>query len=587
MIIKTLALSHFGKFHHKTVKLKNGINLIYGNNESGKTTLHAFIKAMLVGIDMSRVGEEIKETYSKYLPWDSPFLYSGTMDIEVGGCTYRIVRNFYEEARESQVIDLNTGRSITLEEAQDLPMLNGVNYANYQNTISIEQLKPQTDQLLVKIVKDYYTNLTSSRNGNIHINKSFKLLEEEEKEIEQKQTAAELQLVEEKLSLLRNYKLELQNIEKRITQLQESEGNKEEESKLRMLEKQLRSFDEKAANYQMIKEQIEEYEFKLNEQMKYENANIERFENKWVSAGLYGLLVLACMLAGFSQQWLLAGICMLTIVGFFVGKAIYLNKINSKENSIVDKGESYRLMLYTKEQALLEELSVYKPFLEMETMPKTNITETMKQNFDNRIAEYRNKIETNMLVKEKELVELKVRQKQLQKELTEFEHLSKEKKIIMTKKQKEQQQLMAIGKAKIVIEQIMKKIQDSYGKIINQQLSKNVSVLTNCKYNRVFLDDNLNIYVESSEKTIPLEQLSTGTIHQVYFALRMVFAGHLFPKIKLPLVLDETFVYYDDERIMEVLKHLPKDRQIIILTCQEREKRLLDALDREYNLIRL
>ena len=41
MIIKDLELTHFGKFHNKTVALKPGVNIIYGRNEAGKSTVHS------------------------------------------------------------------------------------------------------------------------------------------------------------------------------------------------------------------------------------------------------------------------------------------------------------------------------------------------------------------------------------------------------------------------------------------------------------------------------------------------------------------------------------------------------------------
>ena len=49
MKIHTLHLASFGKFKDKTIHFEDGINLIYGENEAGKSTVMAFIKAMLYG----------------------------------------------------------------------------------------------------------------------------------------------------------------------------------------------------------------------------------------------------------------------------------------------------------------------------------------------------------------------------------------------------------------------------------------------------------------------------------------------------------------------------------------------------------
>ena len=51
MIIKDIQLTNFGKFNHKSVSLEPGLNIIYGENEAGKTTIHTFIRGMLFGIE--------------------------------------------------------------------------------------------------------------------------------------------------------------------------------------------------------------------------------------------------------------------------------------------------------------------------------------------------------------------------------------------------------------------------------------------------------------------------------------------------------------------------------------------------------
>lgn len=54
MKIRELYLKNFGKFTGKKIVLKDGINLFYGENESGKTTIHTFIKGMLFGLERGR-----------------------------------------------------------------------------------------------------------------------------------------------------------------------------------------------------------------------------------------------------------------------------------------------------------------------------------------------------------------------------------------------------------------------------------------------------------------------------------------------------------------------------------------------------
>ena len=61
-------------------------------------------------------------------------------------------------------------------------------------------------------------------------------------------------------------------------------------------------------------------------------------------------------------------------------------------------------------------------------------------------------------------------------------------------------------------------------------------------------------------------------------------------KEKVPLILDEAFAYYDDERLKNILNYLANefsDRQIVILTCTQREKEILEEIHIQFNNIEL
>ena len=61
-------------------------------------------------------------------------------------------------------------------------------------------------------------------------------------------------------------------------------------------------------------------------------------------------------------------------------------------------------------------------------------------------------------------------------------------------------------------------------------------------------------------------------------------------KEKMPIILDEAFAYYDTQRLENILNYMINkynDRQIIILTCTEREKEILEKLNIKYNFINL
>ena len=120
----------------------------------------------------------------------------------------------------------------------------------------------------------------------------------------------------------------------------------------------------------------------------------------------------------------------------------------------------------------------------------------------------------------------------------------------------------------------------------NESFNYLVSVFTNGKYSRVVFNDG--IYVEvSNGQMISLEGLSFGTIQEIYLALRLAMINEL-SKENIPIILDEPFAYFDDNRIAKVIEALNKlDNQVIIFTCTNRENEILNRLGLEFNFIKL
>ena len=79
MQIDRAAIFRFGKLADRTVDFAPGINIVYGKNEAGKSTMHTFIRGMLFGIQPQRGRASKNDLYSKYEPWENPAEYGGIM----------------------------------------------------------------------------------------------------------------------------------------------------------------------------------------------------------------------------------------------------------------------------------------------------------------------------------------------------------------------------------------------------------------------------------------------------------------------------------------------------------------------------
>ena len=92
MKITELILKNFGKFTNKQILLTDGINIIYGENESGKTTLHTFLKGMLFGMERKRGRAAATDTFRTYEPWENPNFYAGILRFTCGDRRFRLAK---------------------------------------------------------------------------------------------------------------------------------------------------------------------------------------------------------------------------------------------------------------------------------------------------------------------------------------------------------------------------------------------------------------------------------------------------------------------------------------------------------------
>ena len=110
MQIKKIHISNFGKLHEMQMDFSEGLNVINGENGWGKSTLAAFLKAMLYGMDVTTKRSLLENERRRYKPWQGG-AYGGSMEFEANGKSYRMERFFGTKEREDKfaLYDLATG----------------------------------------------------------------------------------------------------------------------------------------------------------------------------------------------------------------------------------------------------------------------------------------------------------------------------------------------------------------------------------------------------------------------------------------------------------------------------------------------
>lgn len=633
MIIKDIQLTNFGKFNHKILSLEPGLNIVYGENEAGKTTLHTFIRGMLFGIEKQRGKASGKDLYSKYEPWENPSNYQGTMRIESDGVSYRIERNFNKDYKSFKVINEDLGRELSEDETTEL--FAGLDEGCYYNTISISQLGSVTGKELEVILKNYAANLGATKSMEIDIKKAFEDLDNQRKKIISENKIGEEEIV---VKAIKNAKEQLEisegeqhtiiaSIEQKKETLLHLEEEKKELSALdaKRLEELAKQNERKDNLYQeimvstadvekytssleQIQVQKEELQQKLSDKGIDGPETMEWLTDKIINRSNMPVVFIICMMAcigagiGFvagnfqvlalKKYWLRPAICLGVAAVFLILsiiKYVYNKKKKRKKlevlkelKLVLDKLEAAKheevymqRQLNNKKEALANAQALIKAE-EERNMDAEDYSEALKEleSKGRAVSEDISKAQWVLEQKKEKDIETERRIDELQGRFEKIKNAKTE--------------IEAIEEAKANIEEIACEIRNNFGKKLNERASYYMSQITNGKYDNLSIDEKLNISVNSKKALIPASKLSKGTIEQIYMSLRLAAADIIFENDKKPILLDDAFVMYDNKRMGNTMKFMAENmEQIIVFSCHTREKVMADKLGLKYNFVRL
>ncbi len=503
MIIRKMTIRNFGKIHDQTFELSPGINVLYGENESGKTTFHTFIKSMFYGIERQRGRAAKNDVYTSYEPWENPGEYGGILWFDIGEEKIRLTRNFSREHPYGEVFSETTGAIADTDRGSLEQLLGDVSEAVYDNTVSIGQLKSVTGKDLVRELQNYMASYQGTGDKNLDLQRASQFLKMTRKgyQSQAERHRKDLQSAQDQVAF------SMEHLEDDLADLR----RKNAEASAR--KKQIRAGGGSSASLEKA----------------IQNARSTRF----ICSILFTVLIAACILTG-----ILAPVSYgKKIIFFVVGLAAVLAGL------LLDRRQEFsiRRMEHIRKRRAVREEEVSRYSWEQENLRE--IYEEKARTFRNLKAEY-----------------------------LEYEG---QKNLVFP----EEVEASALTLALETIESLSGSINARLGNTLRERTSDILCDITGGKYEEVLMDENFHMSVNTEERTVPLERLSRGTLEQIYFALRMA-AGDLFsPEEPFPVILDDVFGMYDEERLSGVLHWLDREkRQIIISTCNRRE---MDIMARE------
>lgn len=138
MRIESLHIDKFGKLRSFDLAFPEGLTIVRGDNESGKTTILAFLRAMLYGLN-GKSASIAQNDRRKYMPWGETSM-GGSLRLTDGRTAWEIARVFGQTKKQDtlRVTDLASGEAVELP-AGDEPgrVLLGVDEAVFADTLYV------------------------------------------------------------------------------------------------------------------------------------------------------------------------------------------------------------------------------------------------------------------------------------------------------------------------------------------------------------------------------------------------------------------------------------------------------------------
>ncbi len=556
MTIDKIEIKNFGKLKNFTLDLKDGVQVICGPNEFGKSTIMEFIKLMFYGrIGGEKSGIKDKTIRQKYVPWDGSSM-AGAVEFTHDGSVYRLQKEISAESPSKDKIlfqNKSNGQAIKLGKKEepgewtfglDLKSFERSSYIGEIGKITADGGKESQDSLADKII----SNLASSGEADVSQSLIIKRLDDAIRDLEWARGTGG-KIAQTKNSV---YSLQ-QKIQDELKLEQEQEQYKNELSKIAQLRNEKKVLESQLSQLRTQKElsKVESTSNLVRECEEYKKQKQKFFEKK-KSKNKIGLVIGCTILAlGIILMFVTKGIVTVSIWFFPLLAAYfcYLAVSNFKNK---------------KEYNNFEDLLIQKLKMQMDS-DEEETPELMC--LENRLSEL-----VSMDLEEEYLI-LKSKTRTVKVTLG---LLVEDLKFQKSKLKNMQQYLAALKMAKAAIEKSADEIRKNFNPKLDLKTSYIFERLTCGKYKKVHVQKNYQMFVANESVDRLCDNLSSGTIDQAYLSLRMAISELISNKTAVPLILDDVFMQYDNDRLDCALKFLKnysdeikRQVQIILFTCHK------------------
>lgn len=642
MRINGLKINSYGKLKDKDIAFKNGINVVYGENEKGKSTLLNSIVNILYGASKTKKGKDISD-YDKYKPWEGEE-FSGKISYSLDNDdSYEVFREFgkknptiynknMEDISKMYSIDKSSGSQFFYEQTN-------VDEGTFTSTVVSFQDAVEIDNQTQNVLLQKIANTSSTGDDGISYKKAIeKLSKKQLDEIgTQRSQDKPINVAIREIQRLTNINEELKQYEGYKYEIEDKKYKLENELKTvkyknDFLGQLYRINQEQSIESGKLKyneEKIDDLEAKIEallsekETVKNGLKSAQKMEKRKANTMPYVLVIVLSVIATIAiflvSKNPIAFIGLIIAVVGALMMSSNMKKIAKYNDSKSAEMES--VLKYNKDiERRMYEIDAQIEILEKNQKDQINEAESIKNEVMKNIENKKESLKSNYAGKiESSSINYFMNSNSLQSEIDQTNRMMNEKNMELHRLELDKENILprleemadneesiaankeiynnlvkknnAINMAKEIIEVAYQKMKSDVTPRFTENLSKNIAIITNNKYKRIVINEEDGILVELQNGEYKrADLLSKGTIEQLYLAFRLSIIEDISEE-KMPIIFDEIFAFFDDFRLRETLKNLyenySKNHQIILFTCTNREVEALRDLNLDYNLIRL
>lgn len=217
MKILEINMDGFGKFHKYHEQMDDRIQVFYGKNEAGKTTIKKFMISMLFGLEKARGLAARNDDLTRYEPINGG-TYGGSMTFEKDGKSYTMLRSFAKGGQNCHLFYADT-----MEEIKDTKRLFECDRQAFENTVSMTQADIRTGKEMKEVLQNSMANLRSSKDAAIDLRKAIDYLKAKRREKKKDSVFSKIDILRDRQDqarydqrLLEEYEQEEQEIREKL-----------------------------------------------------------------------------------------------------------------------------------------------------------------------------------------------------------------------------------------------------------------------------------------------------------------------------------------------------------------------------------